>query len=116
MQIDDADLALAEIAEILWVLQLETFDFRYRLFRSIGGEIAKSDAASARIVDHLVIDGFHLGGRHAPAFRRGGFQHKTRRSADLAHGYQIVPRAARSVSILVAVSDLVAVSLLDADA
>src|SRR5665647_293623 len=49
-----------------------------------------------------------LGGRHAPSFGGCGFQHGARRGADLAHRHQIVPCAARSVGILIAVSDLVA--------
>ncbi len=63
-------------------------------------------------MDHLVIDGLDLGDRHAPALGGGGFQHGARRRADLAHRYQIVPRAARSVGILVAEFDFVAMGLL----
>ena len=115
-QVDDADLAFAEIAKILRVLQLQAFDTRHRLLRCIGSQIAESDPASTRIVDHFVIGGLHFAGRYAPAFRRRGFKHRASRGADLAHRHQIVPCAARSVGILVAVSDFVAMGLLDADA
>ena len=67
-------------------------------------------------MDDLVIDGFHLGRRDAPAFRRGLFEHRARRGADLAHRDQIMPRAARAVGILVAVFDLVAGRLPNVDA
>ena len=70
-EVDNADLALAEIPEILRVLQLQAFDARHRLLGGVGGEIAEAELASARAVDDLVIDGLHLGRRHAPAFRRG---------------------------------------------
>ena len=63
-----------------------------------------------------MIDRLHLGRRHAPALRGGGFEHGAGRSADLAHRHQIVPRAARSVGILVAELGLVAMRLLDPNA
>ncbi len=63
-------------------------------------------------MNHLVVDRLDLGCRHAPAFGGGGFEHGTGRRADLPHRDQIVPRAARSVGILVAVFDLVARRLL----
>ena len=69
-----------------------------------------------RAMDDLVVDRLDFGGRHAPAFRRGGFEHAAGRGADLAHRHQIMPRAARSIGILVAEFDLVAMRLLDADA
>ena len=68
------------------------------------------------LVDDLMIDGFHLAGRHAPAFRGGGLQHHARGRANLAHRHQIMPGAARSISVLVAISDFVAMRLLDANA
>ncbi len=116
LEVDDADLALAEIAEILRVLQLQAFDTGHRFLGGIGGKIAKAELASARSVDHLVIAGLHFGRRHAPALGGGGLQHRARRGADLAHRHQIMPRAARAVGILVAVFDLVAGRLLDPDA
>ena len=61
-EIHDADLAFAEIAEVLGVLEFQIFDARHRLLRCIGCQIAKAEAASARIVDDLMIDGLHIGG------------------------------------------------------
>ena len=75
-QIDHADLAFAQIAEILWVFQLQAFDTRHRLLGGIGCQIAKANAPSARTVDDLVIDRLHFGRRHAPAFRRCTFEHR----------------------------------------
>src|SRR5205085_11597613 len=75
-EIDHADLAFAQIAEILWVFQLQAFDTRHRLLGGIGCQIAKANAASARAMDDLVIDRLHFGRRHAPAFRRCGFEHR----------------------------------------
>src|SRR6185295_13472825 len=115
-KIHHADLAFAQIAENLWIFQPQALDTRHRLLGGIGCQVAEANAPSARIVDDLVIDRLDFGRRHAPAFRRGAFEHRASRSADLAHGYQVVPRAARSVGILVAELDLVAVRLLDANA
>lgn len=114
-QVHHADLALAQIAEILRIFQLEAFDARDRLLGGIGRQVAKADAAAAGAVDDLVIDRLHFGRRHAPALRRGSFEHRAGRSADLAHRHQIVTRAARSVGVLVAEFGFVAVRLLDAN-
>ncbi len=111
-QVHHADLALAQIAEVLRILQSQAFDIRHRLPGGIGCQIAEPDAASARAVDDLVIDRLHFADRHAPAFRRGGLEHRAGRSADLAHRHQIVARAARPVGILVAELGLVAMRLL----
>ena len=63
-----------------------------------------------------MVHGFDFARRHPPMLGGCGLQHRARRRADLAHRHQIVPCAARSVGILVAVSDFVAMGLLDADA
>ena len=94
------------------VLQLQAGDIGHRLLGRIGSQLAKAETPAARGVDHLVVDRLDLGDRHAPSLGGGGFQHGARRGADLAHRHQIVPRAARSVGILIAVFDLVAVRLL----
>ena len=60
-----------------------------------------------------MIDRLHLGNRHAPSLGGGGFQHGARRCADLTHRYQVVSRAARTVGVLVAEFDFVAMGLLD---
>ena len=62
-------------------------------------------------MNHLVVHRLDLGRRNAPPFGGRGFEHGARRRADLAHRDQIVPRAARSVGILIAIFDLVAVRL-----
>src|SRR5262249_7591026 len=103
---------LAEIPEVLWVLQLQAFDTGHGLFCRIGCELSEADFAAARIVDHLVIDRLYLGRRDAPTLGRRGFQHRAGAGADLPHWSEIMPRAARAVSVLVAVSDLVANGLL----
>ena len=64
-------------------------------------------------MNHLMVDRLDLGHRHAKAFGGSGLQHRARRRADLAHRHQVVPRAARSVGILIAVFGLVAVRLRD---
>ncbi len=58
-----------------------------------------------------MVDRLDLGCRHAPALGGCSFEHGAGRSADLAHRNQIVSRAARSVGILIAVFDLVAMRL-----
>ncbi len=82
-EIDHADLALAEIAEVLRVFQLQAFDARHRLLGGIGRQIAEADAASARAVDDLVIDRLDLGRRHAPALRRGAASSMVRAEAPI---------------------------------
>src|SRR6202012_4241384 len=84
----------------------------HRHLGGVGREIAEADAATAGGVDHLVIGGLHFAHWHAPALGGGVFQHGARRSANLAHRHHIVTRATRSVGVLVAVFDLVAMRLL----
>ncbi len=64
-------------------------------------------------MNHLVVYRLDLGHRHAPAFGGSGLEHRARRRADLAHRNQIVPRAARSIGILIAEFDLVSGRLRD---
>ena len=111
-KVDNADLALAEIAKVLRVLQLQAFDVGDRLLGCIGGEVAEAETAAACGVNHLVIDGLDLGHRHVPALGGGAFEHDPRRCADLAHRHQIMPGAARTIGILVAVFDFIAMRLL----
>ncbi len=67
-------------------------------------------------MNHLVVYRLDLGHRHAKAFGGRGLEHDARRRADLAHRHQIVPCAARSIGILIAELDLVAMRLRDLDA
>ena len=64
-------------------------------------------------MNHLMIYRLDLRHRHAKPLGGRGLEHGARRGADLAHRHQIVPRAARSVGILVAEFDLVAGRLRD---
>ena len=114
-KVDNADLALAEIAEVLRVLQLQAVGLGHRLFGRIRGKLAETETAAACGMHHLVIDGLDLGHRNVPARSGGGFEHDPRRCSDLAHRDQIVPGAARAVGVLVAVFDLIAMGLLHLD-
>ena len=110
-EIDDADLALAEVAEVLRVLQFQAGNARYRLPGRVGRQVAESETAAAGRMNHLMVYGLDLAGRHAPGLGGGGFQHEARHGADLAHRNQVVARAARTVGVLIAVFGLVAMRL-----
>src|ERR1700716_1035168 len=111
-KVDNADLAFAEIAKVLRVLQLGAFDARHRFLRRIGSQVAEPETAVAYGMNDLVVYRLDLGCGHAPTFGGCGFEHRARRRADLAHWNQIVPRAARSIGILIAEFDLVSGRLL----
>ncbi len=79
----------------------------------IGGQVAEAETAAAGGMNHLMVRRLDLGCRDAPTFGGCAFKHGARRRADLAHWDQIVPRAARSVGILIAEFDFISVRLHD---
>jgi hypothetical protein len=112
-QVDDGDLALADVAEILRVLQPQRRSLRHRLRGCIRRQVAIAQPPPARLVHDLVVGRADLGDRHLPARRRRRFQHHAGRGAHLAHRDQVMPGAAGAVGVLVAVFLLVARGLLD---
>src|ERR1700681_4431395 len=84
---------------------LGAFTTGHRLLRRIGGQVAEAETATAGGMNHLMVDCLDLGCRDAPAFGGCAFKHGARRRANLALRNQIVPRAARSIGVLIAEFD-----------
>src|ERR1700716_4202826 len=67
-------------------------------------------------MDDDVVFGLDVAYFDAPALGRGRFKHHARRRSALAHRTQEVARAARPVSVLITISQLITRSLRDLDA
>ena len=89
-----ADLALADVAELGRVFQLELVGGRQRQARGVGGHLTEAQAAAGGRVQQRVLTGLHLAGGHAPARGRSGFEHLAGGGAGAAHGQQEVAHAA----------------------
>ena len=107
-RVDRLELALADVAELRRVLELDRIPGGHRLRGGRFCQRAIPETAPGRNVHHLVVLGLHFADRHLPALGGGRFEHLARGGAAAAHRIEEVARAARAVGVLVAVALLVA--------
>ena len=107
-QVDDGDVALADIAERARLLELQRVERGRRQSRGIGREFAIAELLARRRVHDFVEARLDLVGVDAPALGSGGLEHLACPGTHLPHGLDEVAHAARAVGILVAVGLLVA--------
>mmetsp|Transcript_15247 Transcript_15247/g.42032 ORF Transcript_15247/g.42032 Transcript_15247/m.42032 type:complete len:605 (-) Transcript_15247:1321-3135(-) len=106
---------LADVAEILGVLEPQRLALGHVQFGGSLGQRAVAQAPAAGLVRDHMVDGLHLGDRHTPLLRRGECEHLPRCGAAAAHRHEPVPHAARAVGVLVAVFLFIARRLHDLD-
>src|SRR5262249_33341713 len=94
LAIDQLQLALADVAELRWILESHGLPRRHRLVRRRGRERSGPEAPTGRLVHDFVVLRLDFAHRNLPAGGRGGFEHHARRGAALAHRLQEMPRAA----------------------
>src|SRR5439155_20227150 len=114
--IDQLHLALADVTELLRILEAQRLPCRDGLAGGGLGERSVPGAPTRRTMNDLVVLRLHLADGHFPAFSRGGFQHGARCRAAAAHGLEEMSRAPRAVGVLVAELLLVTRRLRDAHA
>ena len=107
VEVDDADCALADVAEGARILELDLVGCGNRQAGRGGGELAVTQLAPARLVHHLVQLRLHLADIDLPLGGGRRLQHQPRRGAAVAHRLDPVAHAARAVGVLVAVGTLV---------
>ena len=111
--VDEADLALADVAEGLLLLQRDALAGRHRQLGGGGRDLAVAEAALRLGVGDDVVLGLHLAGRHAPLLGGGLDQHGAGRGAGVAQVREEVAERARAVGVLVAEAGLVTPGLGD---
>ena len=114
-QVGDADLALADVAELRRILQHDRLHRRRGQCCRRCREFAEAHALAAGDVHDLVVLGAHVGIRYAPGQGRRMLQHLPGGCAAKAHRLHEVTDAARTIGVLVAVFGLVAGGLDDLD-
>ena len=110
----DAGHGLADVAEVLRVLERDGHDVRHREGGGRLHQLAVPERTARRHVDHAMVLPLALRRVHAPLLRRRLLQHRARHGAELAHAVVVVADAPRAVGVLVAVL-LVADRLRDLD-
>ncbi len=114
-QIDDRDVALADVAELGRLLEGNALERRRGQRRGGSGEFAVADLLAAGRVHHEVILRTHFGVGHGPGDGRGLLEHLAHGGTAGAHRLHEVADAAGTVGVLVAVLLLVARGLNDLD-
>ena len=114
--VDEAHLALADIAELVGLLQLQRCTQRHAQARRGLRELAIAELSVGRSMQNLVVNRLHLVHRHAPRGGRRLHEHLARSGAGAAHRSEEVAHAARAIGVLVAEARLVGVGLLHSHA
>ncbi|SST12513.1 Uncharacterised protein [Acinetobacter baumannii] len=106
--VDGARHVLADVAELLGLLQQQLVARRHFETRGGLGQFAEGQRTAAGRMQHLVLFGAALAQRDLPLVGRGLFEHLSRRRTAAAHGFEPMAHAARAIGVLVAVARFVA--------
>ena len=106
--IDELELPLADVAELLRILEAQRLARRHRLTGGGPGEGSIAEPPPRGAMHDLVVLRLDLAHRHLPALGRGRLQHRARGRAAAAHRLEEVARAPRAVRVLIAELFLVA--------
>src|SRR5262249_49134618 len=100
--VDELQLALADVAELLRILESEGLARRDGLTRCSLRERSVPETTAGLAMHDLVVLRFDLVHRHLPALGRGRLEHRARRGAAAAHRLEEVTGAARAIGVLIA--------------
>ncbi|MNQ94650.1 hypothetical protein D3C85_1101730 [compost metagenome] len=113
--VDGLGAFLADVTELLGLLEFQAVAGRNRQRTCGGGQGAISEFAARRLMDDLVQLRVTLTDRHFPLCGRSLFEHGPRGGTAAAHRLVPVTHAARAVGVLVAEAHFIAGGLLHLD-